>query len=408
MNMDFEPHGENLWRGWSILPLKSGKKSLMKPDYRGGGLVNLMASMIAGRGGAPRHPGLSDSSIGNIPEARNVVLFIIDGLGDGYLMRRGAGGELARRRRSAITSVFPPTTAAAITTSYTGSTPLEHGLTGWYTFFGAAGCVAAALPFRSRGDNLSLRERGVRPEQTYVQPSLFESLPVRSIVVTYRQIIDSDYNVRHCAGAERIAYDTLEGLVTETERAVKSGPDRKFIYAYWPWYDTVSHQHGSESVQAANELQKIDAAFGALLARLSGTDTQVVATADHGFIDSAPEESLELPSFLSSELRYPLCGERRVAYCHVRSEKDFMQKAKDWLGDRADVLPSRRLLDEGWFGPGAPHPSFAERIGDVALVMRGRYTVKDWTPGEARYLHLGNHGGTSESEMMIPLITEAA
>jgi len=85
-----------------------------------------------------------------------------------------------------------------------------------------------------------------------------------------------------------------------------------------------------------------------------------------------------------------------------------MQKAKDWLGDRADVRPSRELLDEGWFGPGAPHPSFAERIGDVALVMRGNYTVKDWTPGEARYLHLGNHGGTSESEMMIPLITEAA
>jgi len=40
--------------------------------------------------------------------------------------------------------------------------------------------------------------------------------------------------------------------------------------------------------------------------------------------------------------------------------------------------------------------------------MRERYTIKDWTPGEARYLHIGNHGGTSENEMMIPLITEAA
>ena len=49
-----------------------------------------------------------------------------------------------------------------------------------------------------------------------------------------------------------------------------------------------------------------------------------------------------------------------------------MQKAKDWLGERADVRPSRELLDEGWFGPGTPHPSFAERIGDVALVMRGQ------------------------------------
>jgi hypothetical protein len=83
-----------------------------------------------------------------------------------------------------------------------------------------------------------------------------------------------------------------------------------------------------------------------------------------------------------------------------------LKRAQDWLGERADVVESRQLVDEGWFGPGTPHPRFAERIGDVALVMRGRYTVKDWTPGEARHLHIGNHGGTSEDEMLIPLIME--
>jgi hypothetical protein len=102
-----------------------------------------------------------------------------------------------------------------------------------------------------------------------------------------------------------------------------------------------------------------------------------------------------------------LCGERRVAYCHVHDAPLFIQKARDWLGERAEVMPSRALVDEGWFGPGAPHPRFAERIGDVALVMRGRYAVKDWTPGESRHLHIGNHGGTSEDEMLIPLIMEA-
>ena len=40
--------------------------------------------------------------------------------------------------------------------------------------------------------------------------------------------------------------------------------------------------------------------------------------------------------------------------------------------------------------------------------MRERYTVKDWVPGEARWLHIGNHGGTHEDEMMIPLILEEA
>ena len=213
--------------------------------------------------------------------------------------------------------------------------------------------------------------------------------------------------MRHCRGAQRIAYETVEELVAQVEAAVKSGDERKFIYAYWPVYDMISHRYGAESAEAFAQFSNIDAAFGALLARLAGTESVVIATADHGFIDVTPEESLELPSSLAPELRLPLCGERRVVYCHVHQPDSFLRKAKDWLGERADVMPSENLVAEGWFGPGTPHPRFAERIGDVALVMRGRYTVKDWTTGESRHLHIGNHGGTSDDEMLIPLIVEA-
>src|SRR5580765_6680578 len=142
----------------------------MRPDYAGGSLVNLMASITMSRGGRALHAPLRNFGS---TEARNVVLLIIDGLGDRLLSKRAAGGELARRRRTTMTSVFPSTTASAITTSYTGRTPLEHGLTGWFTYFSDAGCVAAALPFRSRGDNLPLQER-IAPEKIYTAASLFE------------------------------------------------------------------------------------------------------------------------------------------------------------------------------------------------------------------------------------------
>jgi hypothetical protein len=378
----------------------------MKPDYSGGGLVNLMSSIVAARGGSALHAPLNNFPLADLREARNLVLLIVDGLGDNYLARRGAGGELARRRRAALTSVFPSTTASAITTSYTGRTPLEHGLTGWYTYFGAAGCVSAALPFRSRGDHLPLSRRGVTPEQIYVPGSIFERLAQNCFVVTYKDIIDSEYNQCHCRGAQRLAYETLEELVAQIEAAVKSVPEPKFVYAYWPLYDMVSHRHGAESAEALAELARIDGAFGALLGRLAGTESVVLATADHGFVDVAPDESLELPASLAAMLRFPLCGERRVAYCHVQDSAVFMDQARTWLQDRADVMPSARLVHDGWFGPGTPHPRLDERIGDVALVMHGRYTVKDWTPGESRHLHIGNHGGTSEDEMLIPLIVE--
>src|SRR5207249_11266282 len=78
------------------------------------------------------------------------------------------------------------------------------------------------LQFRSRGENLPLQERGFSPGSAFPAPSVFESLPVRSIVVTPRQIVDSAYNVRHCAGATRLAYETLEEFVDRKSTRLNS------------------------------------------------------------------------------------------------------------------------------------------------------------------------------------------
>ena len=374
---------------------------MVRPDYAGGGFVNLVASLVEACGGTPRHPPLVCLPVEELRAARNVVFLIVDGLGDNYLQASGAGGQIARRRRSAISAVFPSTTASAITTSFTGATPLEHGLTGWFTYFSAAACVGAPLPFQRRGEKASL---GVAAERIFVERSLFDTLAVRGIVVSYRPIIDSLYNRHHCGGAERRAYDDLAGFLDETVNAVKSGAQRKLVYAYWPQFDALAHRHGVASAEVGAHFAQLDAMFGELLARLRGTDTLVLLTADHGFIDSPADDSVELPPALAALLRFPLCGERRVAFCHVHEEENFLRRAREILGDRAQVRPSRELADEGWFGAGHAHAQFAERIGDVALVMKGRGTVKDWVSGEPRHLHIGNHGGMSEDEMRIPLV----
>src|SRR5258706_9758107 len=203
---------------------------MVRPDYAGSGFVNLVASLVEACGGAPRHPALVSLPVAELRAASNVVFMIVDGLGDNYLQANGAGGELATHRRGPISAVFPSTTASAITTSFTGATPLEHGLTGWFTYFSEAACVGTPLPFLRRGEKASL---GIAPERIFVERSMFDSLAERSIVVSWRPIIDSIYNVHHSGGAERRAYDDLAGFLDETVNAVKSGPGRKFVYAYW-------------------------------------------------------------------------------------------------------------------------------------------------------------------------------
>jgi hypothetical protein len=378
---------------------------MVRPDYSGNGFVNLVASLAEARGGKPRHAPLRALGQDELREATNLVFMIVDGLGDNYLRANGGSGTLARSRRGAISAVFPSTTATAITASFTGASPREHGLTGWFTYFPEAGCVGAPLPFLRRGEKKGL---GVPPARIFVEPPLFDSLADRVIVVSWDAIVESTYNVFHCGRAERRGYSSLEGFVEQTVAAVRSGPERKFVYAYWPDFDQLSHRHGVGSPEVRAHFDSLDAAVGDVLSRLAGTDTLLVLTADHGFVDVPAAEVVELPPALAAQLRFPLCGERRIAFCHVQDEKRFLADARAFFGTRADVRPSRELEDEGWFGPGQPHPHFAQRIGDVALLMHGRGAVKDWVPGESRHLHIGDHGGTSEDEMSIPLVVAAA
>lgn len=383
---------------------------MVQPDYHGGGFANLIASCVEASGGAASAPTAALAPPARLAQARNIILLLIDGLGHACLSGPGQGSTLAGKLAGRLTSVFPSTTASAITTSYTGRAPYEHGLTGWHTYFSEVGGVVAPLPCKWRGT-----ETALSPEQAqsiYRVPSMFDRLARRSIVVTFRPLIDSAYNRHHCGRADRRAYDKLDGMVGEIESAVKSGDEAKFIYAYWPEFDTISHRHGVGSAQAAAHFAAIDAAFAELLQRLAGTETVIVASADHGFIDCAPADTQDLTARpeLTALLREPLCGERRAAFCHVRPGRkaEFMARAQEWLGDKAEVRDCGAMLAEGWFGGGAPHPRINERVGDVALLMRNRYTVIDRLPGEKHRDLIGNHGGASADEMYVPLILAEA
>jgi len=378
------------------------------PDYTGGSLLNLVASLAAARGAQVRHPTLASLPPQDIAEARNVVFLLVDGLGHGALVRAGPDLALTRRLHGSITSVFPSTTAAAITTSFTGLAPVEHGLTGWHVHLAEAGGVVAPLPFHTRGDHRPLGAIGLTTDVLHAAPSLLDGLATPAWVVSPRQIVDSEYSRLSAGGALRRGCEGLAGLVNEVAAIVHASDERKFVYAYHPDYDTTAHRFGVGSREAHAHLLQVDAAFAALCERLAGTDTVIVASADHGFVDSTPAQRLELEDYpmLAELLRLPLCGEPRVAFCHVTpgQEDTFAERAAAVLRDVADVHRSHDLVAAGWFGAGTPHPRLAERVGDVALVMRPGYVLRDWVPGEKRYSLVGNHGGTTPDEMIIPLV----
>ena len=382
--------------------------TVTKPDYTGGSIVNLMRS-IGDACGAPAtqyppFPGVAD----RLREAKRIVLLVIDGLGSEFLHARGDDTLLASSRCAQMTSVYPPTTATAITTFMTGLAPQQHGLTGWFMHFRAIGTVAAVLPFVPRFGSRSLAASGVSTGSLIGGANFFDTLACASSALLPQAIYDSDFSRQFGGRAERKSYTSLDDFVEKLRRHCTGDDDAHYVYAYWSELDRLSHLHGPSSPIVAAHFHEINLALAPVVEACTDSGTVLIVTADHGFIDSGAAERIDLADHpeLANMLSLPLCGEPRSAYCYVRPQctHAFRQYVESELADVAHLVSSEQLIDEDWFGLGAPHPELGARIGDYTLQMRGRYTITDTLPGERRLDMHGVHGGVAAAELYVPLI----
>lgn len=379
---------------------------LILPDYKGGSLVNLMSSISTALGATSPYAPLAALPPEALAGLRHVVLLVVDGLGYDYLL--GHDGALRRHLRAQLTSVFPSTTASAIPTFLTGLAPQQHGLTGWNMYFRELGAICAPLPYRVRAGRHALRDAGVTPAALFGLTPLFDCLPLPCHVVSPRHIIHTDFNVSLSGRARRHGFESVEEMFTHIANLLKSAEPRSYIYAYWPLLDTLAHEHGSRSAQVAAAFAALDAAFAQLLEAARGSGSVIIVTADHGFIDTSPEHTIDLDQHpqLRATLLLPLCGEPRVAYAYVRSgrEAQFEGYVRSRLAERVRLFKSEDILRQGWLGPGAAHPALRDRLGDYVLLPRGQTILRDWLKGEERHVHIGVHGGMSAAEMTVPLV----
>ncbi len=381
------------------------------PRYDGASLLNLSVSLAvqAGRARPTAFAAPACAELPSLADAKVVVFLLIDGLGANDIDRRGAGAFMADHRIATLTSVFPSTTASAVTSSLTGLAPAAHGLTGWYIRDDRFGGILAPLPMQRR-DRAPLTGWWKMP-RLFPYPCLFQHMKCRSAMVSHEHILGSPFNMRHSRGvARRYGYRTVDEMATSIVSAARDlGGNGGFVYAYHADYDAAAHGSGVASAACSEHYERLDVALKRIKRDLAGLDAALIVTADHGFIDSPVERQIRIETMpeVFDCLAGPLWGERRVAYCRVKQgqHERFEQAVATHLGERVDVIPGRRLLDEHVFGPAAkPHPKLAERVGDYALIARDNWTIYDRLENERDHLMIGVHAGISADEMLIPLV----
>jgi hypothetical protein len=327
-------------------------------------------------------------------KSKRIVLLLLDGLGYEFLKKNK--GFLWEHTKGRMTSVFPSTTAAAITSIRTGVPPSEHAVTGWFMYAKEYGAVLKILPgfYRAGGP--------VDTTPLFSVPPLYPRLRRKSFIVAPVDVSGSDYTKYHSRGATVFPYQTIAGFVNNLKRALKSRSC--FVYAYWPGIDGYAHHYGTTSMQTVKHLRALEQVVKHLMTTMK--DTTVIVTGDHGLIDVDRKHMLHLDDHpkLAATLSMPFSGEARALYCYVHPSKDreFKSYVHKRLGHACTLYRSSDLVD--WYGPGKRNPKLVDRIGDYVLVMKDNYVMRDRLVGEAHHIHKASHGGVSKEEMYVPLI----
>lgn len=383
---------------------------MLKPQYMGNSLVNLMSSIKQHFGNRIFYPPLEIFPIKEFVGINNICLLLIDGMGYNFLEKYGKKTTLYKHLRGKYTSVFPSTTAAAATTIYTGVAPLNHAVLGWFTYLRELGVISTILPLFTRGLKTPHINHDITAESIFQMNSFFSDLNAKGFVLIPKSLVNSSYNKVFSAGASQIGFNNLKELFQFSNNILKNSPGKKYLFDYWPELDEIGHIYGINSEKAINHFNEIDREFGNFCDQISQqvSSVKIIVTADHGLIDTTPQSTLILDQFpeLYSMLTLPLCAEPRTVFCFVRPSKTeaFEKYITKHFADYCYMLRNQEFLDQKYLGCYEPHKKLFDRLGDYILLMKDNYILKDQLLGEKRKDLIGNHGGNSEDEMYIPLI----
>lgn len=334
-----------------------------------------------------------------LPRADSVVLVLVDGLG-AISLRAHAGHArtltAAMAKRDVAQSVFPTTTAAALTSILTGVWPGEHGLVGYR--------VLDQTRDRLVNQLTGWESDGLDPATWQPIPTIFERATAEgrpAFAVGVAAYATSGFTRATLRGATFVAADAPAERVAAAYELAERHP-AALVYCYLPEIDKAGHKFGIDSPEWVRALEDIDAALSVRVP--SGVGVRV--TSDHGMVDVPAHKQVVLDESHLGGIRH-LGGEPRMLHVHLEPGGDaagVLARLRADLDGAADVIARAEAIGVGMFGPTVTDAA-ASRIGDLLVVARGSWAIYDGTADDQRGRGMvGQHGSVTPEERQVPLI----
>lgn len=335
---------------------------------------------------------------------KNVIFLILDGLGEHILNKFSRDGYLNKNKVDCVTSVYPSTTTAALTTYYSGCPPYETGWIAWSQYFKEYGRTLDMFSHNESYMGEPLKKPLIDVFRTILnyEPIFYKIEKASPDVKAYE--IQPDYAERRAKRS--VKANNIDEIIMSIED-LSAMPGKKFMLAYSDNPDGLMHKYGTDSDEAMQFIKETEEKIQKMVERFD-EDTLLIISADHGHKDieksytllDYPEiqECLIMPAYLESRvLTFWVKDEMKKIF-----EERFNENFKDefWLMTKDEFLNKYHFL-----GFGEKHGKIDDFIGNyIALSTAGSMIRIETFLAEGKPVKKSTHCGLTKEEMEVPVI----
>lgn len=334
---------------------------------------------------------------------RNIVFIILDGLGEHILNNHSPKGYLSSNKIDCLTSVYPSTTTAALTTYYSGKPPYETGWIAWSQYFKEYGRAIDMFSHKESYLGEDISKARINVFDTVVKYStVFEKIEKANSNIKAYEIMPKYSEKR---SKRSIVADNVDEVIDNIEMLCENHGE-KFIMAYSDNPDGLLHKHGTDSEEVKAFIKETEKKIEDLANKVSD-DTLIIISADHGHKNIEKAYTLlDYPEILEC-LYMPVSLESRVIGFWVKEDKriEFEERFNKQFQEEFWLMTKEEFLSKNFLGYGDKHHKIDEFLGNyIALSVSSSIIKIETFLAEGKPVKKSTHCGLTKEEMEVPLI----
>lgn len=217
------------------------RKEIMLPNYNKS-ILNLITSILKKYNVESNFIELAELKEKISKNYNNIVLVILDGMGVNILNNNSPEGMFNKNKLCNITSVFPTTTTAAMTTYFSGKPPIETAWIAWTQYFKEYGKYIDILQEVDDFNGEKIKEKNIANIIGY--KNIYEQILEKNKDLTVCEIVPN-----YCEKKTKITINAnnIDELCQGILTVCNNNKRKKFIFAYSDNPDEIIHKNGCYS-----------------------------------------------------------------------------------------------------------------------------------------------------------------